>query len=209
MIEDHKIPTVYKRDPQNKKHLLEGVFSLPELNYLKNNEWVFTEKVDGTNIRVMWDGKNVTFGGKGDNSQIPASLVTVLNSTFLTPDKKQMFETGFPNGVCLYGEGFGVGIQSGGKYIINGVNFILFDVLIQNWWLQRQNIEDIASKFGISVVPIIGYGHLFDMIDQTRTGFKSQWGDFIAEGIVARPVVELKSRNGDRIITKIKYKDFI
>jgi hypothetical protein len=47
------------------------------------------------------------------------------------------------------------------------------------------------------------------MIDQTRTGFKSQWGDFIAEGIVARPVVELKSRNGDRIITKIKYKDFI
>jgi hypothetical protein len=39
-------------------------------------------------------------------------------------------------------------------------------------------------------------------------GFKSHWGDFIAEGIVARPKVELKTRAGHRIITKLKYKDF-
>ena len=43
----------------------------------------------------------------------------------------------------------------------------------------------------------------------TRKGFSSQWGDFIAEGIVARPKVEMKTRRGDRIITKIKYRDFV
>lgn len=46
------------------------------------------------------------------------------------------------------------------------------------------------------------------MIHEAEKGFKSQWGDFIAEGIVARPMTELKNRNGSRIITKIKHKDF-
>lgn len=41
-----------------------------------------------------------------------------------------------------------------------------------------------------------------------RKGFKSAWGDFTAEGLVGRPLVELKGRDGSRIITKLKYKDF-
>jgi len=36
----------------------------------------------------------------------------------------------------------------------------------------------------------------------------SDKGDFEAEGIVARPAVELKNRTCSRIITKIKCKDF-
>jgi hypothetical protein len=39
-------------------------------------------------------------------------------------------------------------------------------------------------------------------------GVKSWWGDFDAEGIVARPQVELFTRAGHRIITKLKCKDF-
>ena len=34
------------------------------------------------------------------------------------------------------------------------------------------------------------------------------FGGFLAEGMVIRPIVELKSRNGHRIITKLKHKDF-
>jgi hypothetical protein len=41
-----------------------------------------------------------------------------------------------------------------------------------------------------------------------RGGLKSQWGDFEAEGIVARPKVDLFDRGGNRIICKIKGKDF-
>ena len=48
MKEYHKIKTVFKRDPVTKfKTLLEGEFASPEFEYLKNNEWIFTEKVDG------------------------------------------------------------------------------------------------------------------------------------------------------------------
>jgi hypothetical protein len=58
------------------------------------------------------------------------------------------------------------------------------------------------------VVPIIGEGNLESMVSFCRNGFKSQWGDFIAEGIVAKPKVELQTRAGSRVITKLKYKDF-
>lgn len=65
MKEYHKINTIFKRDPETRnKTLLEGQYSVPEFEYLANNKWIFTEKIDGTNIRVMWDGKKVTFGGK-------------------------------------------------------------------------------------------------------------------------------------------------
>ena len=76
----HKIQTVYKRDPDTKyKTLLIGEFSRPEFEYLQSNMWLFTEKVDGMNIRVMFDGKSIVFGGKTDNAQLTANLVARLN----------------------------------------------------------------------------------------------------------------------------------
>lgn len=203
----HKIQTVFKRDPDTKfKTLIEGDFSLPEFEYLKNNQWVFTEKVDGTNSRVMFDGKTITFGGKTDKSQIPGDLVNKLNSKFLPQIK--LFEGNFKDGVCLYGEGYGAKIQKGGGNYRPDQSFVLFDVKIGDFWLQRKDIASIAVDFDIRLVPIIGHGTLLDMVEKTRAGFDSQWGKFQAEGIVARPKIELKSRSGSRIITKIKCKDF-
>lgn len=210
----HKINTIYKRTTDGKK-LLVGEYSQDEFEYLKNNIWVFTEKVDGTNIRVKYDpavpalgGEQVipwvSFGGKTDNAQIPSFLVDRLRNLF--PVEK--FE-GYDCPMCLYGEGYGAKIQKGGgNYLTDAVDFVLFDVKIGDWWLQREDIDEIADKLDLVTVPIIGYGTLGDMEGLCRQGFKSQWGDFIAEGIVARPAVELKTRSGNRIITKLKYKDF-
>ena len=84
----------------------------------------------------------------------------------------------------------------------------MFDVKVGGWWLKREDVEGIASKLGIKVVPVIGSGTLQQAIDFVKNGFKSEWGDFIAEGLVLRPLIELKARSGERIITKIKHKDF-
>jgi len=46
------------------------------------------------------------------------------------------------------------------------------------------------------------------MVKKAEEGFNSMWGNFIAEGIVARPKIEIVARNGKRLITKIKHKDF-
>jgi len=203
-----KIKTVYKRNPDTKfKTLLEGQFSLPEFDYLKYNEWVFTEKVDGTNIRIMFQNGRIKFSGKTDDAQIPAKLTNWLNDKFSNQIEtmNEMFDDAE---VCLYGEGYGAKIQKGGGNYSKEQQFALFDVKIDEWWLKRSDIEDIAIKLHIDIVPIIGSGNLFDMVERTRKGFDSAWGDFTAEGIVARPMVELFARNGRRIITKIKHKDF-
>jgi ATP-dependent RNA circularization protein (DNA/RNA ligase family) len=207
MNEYHKIQTIYKRDMETKhKTLLEGQYSLPELEYLSGNQWVFTEKVDGTNIRVMLQGGGITFGGKTDSAQIPAQLVTRLNERFL-PLAAKMLEV-FGCDACLYGEGYGAKIQKGGGNYRQDQDFVLFDVKCGDWWLQRADVEDIAQKLGLDVVPIIGGGTLQDAVTAAKTGIVSTWGPFQAEGIVARPKTELKTRNGHRIITKIKCRDF-
>ena len=210
----HKIQTVFMRDPEtNLKKLLMGQYSIPEFEYLKDNQWVFTEKVDGTNIRVMLGIDSVLFGGKTDNTQLYPGLIASLQKMFLFDILDNVFENresddGVWSNVCLYGEGYGEKIQKGGGNYIKGQSFVLFDVKVGNWWLNRESVIDIATKLAIQCVPEIGRGTLFDMIDMVRGGIKSEWGDFQAEGIVARPEVELFARNGDRIITKLKHKDF-
>uniref|UniRef100_A0A6H1ZD39 Putative RNA ligase n=1 Tax=viral metagenome TaxID=1070528 RepID=A0A6H1ZD39_9ZZZZ len=210
MKEYHKIQTVYKRDPENHyKTLLIGEFSLLEFEYLRNNQWIFTEKVNGTNIRIMFNGGEITFGGKTDNAQIPAFLVKKLQERFLNQSDKFIEKFGLdPIEVCLYSEGYGAKIQKGGGNYRQDQDIVLFDVKIDKWWLQREDVEDIAKFFNLDIVPIIGEGTLEEMVEKVKCGFNSIWGDFTAEGIVARPKIELKSRNGLRIITKIKYKDF-
>jgi len=202
MTEYCKIQTVFKRNPEtNFKRLIEGVFSTPEFEYLKNNEWTFTEKVDGTNIRIIFNDSKVSFAGKTDKAEIPKKLLEYLHKKF----DVCAFTGG--EGICLYGEGYGEKIQSGNKYNSNQ-EFVLFDVKISHWWLEREAVIDIGNQLDIAVVPVIGSGTLYEMVEIARSGFKSHWGDFIAEGIVARPATELFDRSGRRLITKIKYKDF-
>lgn len=208
MKEYHKIQTVFLRDPAtNHKTLLEGQYSLPEFEYLANNQWVFTEKVDGTNIRVMCSaiGGPVTFGGKTDNASIPAKLLSRLRDRFPDGCMSSVFTDGQ---VCLYGEGYGAGIQSGGVYRPDQ-DFVLFDVNVSGWWLKREDVKDVAAKLGVEVVPIVAEGDLTDMVYLVRNQiFFSRWNGAAPEGLVARPKIELRTRSGDRVITKLKFKDF-
>lgn len=151
MKEYHKIKTIFKRDEKTKK-LIRGQFTNSAFSYLKDNIWQFTEKVDGTNIRVYWDGHKVSFGGRTDNAQIPAHLINRLVELFGGEENEQLFEQKFGDKeVELFGEGYGAKIQNGGLYR-NDVDFILFDVMIDNLYLERESVEDIATYFGIDIV---------------------------------------------------------
>ncbi len=208
MIEYNKIDTLYKRDMEGTKKLLEGEFRNPAVEFLKDNIWQFTEKVDGTNIRVYWDGHKVQFGGRTESAQIPAHLVNYLNATFGTPEAEQIFEEKFgETEVILFGEGYGPKIQNGGLYR-NDVSFILFDVLISNNYQPRESIEDIAKAFGIDIVPIIFEGTIQEGVDFVKTHPASTMGTAKMEGLVGRPKVEMRDRCGKRVIVKIKWEDF-
>jgi len=205
----HKIPGLYKREEQKPFNLIEGVYREPELELLKDVEWTFTEKIDGTNIRIMWNGHNVVFGGRTDNAQIPSHLVTKLNELFMGTRMEQVFEQVFGESeAILFGEGYGAKIQKGGGNYSQSQEFVLFDVKVGEWYLKREDVEDVASKFSLKVVPIVLTGNLQDGVELVKKGLKSQWGNFIAEGLVAKPSTDLFNRKGERILTKIKHEDF-
>lgn len=199
----HKIQSVYKRDPNNNfRTFIDGDFSLSEFEYLASNKWVFTEKVDGTNIRVTIHEDRIEYGGRTDRAQIPTSLLSALQGIFEGQDTSGLV------GLTFYGEGYGPKIQKAGALYRDNPSFVLFDIGSDGVYLERSSVEDIAANMGIDVVPIIGSGTLFDMVDLARSGFSSMWGNFNAEGIVARTETELMSKTGKRMITKVKLTDF-
>lgn len=209
MVEYHKIETLFERDEKTKK-LIIGKFRNPTIEFLKDNIWTFTEKVDGTNIRVLWDGHQISFGGRTDNAQIPANLINRLNELFAGEVNAQMFEQKFGNTqVELFGEGYGAKIQNGGLYR-DDVDFILFDVLIGGNYQPRESVEDIAKYFNIDVVPIVLEGTLQEGIDYVLNNRKSLVAKNGAEleGVVGRTKIETQDRCRNRNIVKIKYKDF-
>lgn len=213
MIQYHKIMNAFKRNPDNMKQVMNGVWTDPVFEYLSGAQWSFTEKVDGTNIRVMIlppinedDIPRILFNGKTDNANVPGDLLNRLNVMFL-PQADALHEA-FPEGACLYGEGYGAGIQKVGGNYGKTKEFVLFDVKIGDFWLERNNVIDISVKFGLLAVPEVMRGTLHEAIDMTAAGFNSAWGGFLAEGLIGKPLVELQTRYGSRIITKIKTCDF-
>ena len=208
MREYHKIETVFNRSTNGDKRLIWGDYRNETVEYLADNIWQFTEKIDGTNIRIHWDGHNVEIGGRTDRAQIPKHLMDYLSATFLTPEVEELFEQTYgEKDVMLFGEGYGAKIQNGGDYR-SDVSFILFDVLIGDNWQSREWVEATAKMFGIDVVPIVLEGTIGDGIDYVMQHNNSTIGKAMMEGVVGRPKVEMKDRLGNRIIVKIKWKDF-
>jgi len=208
MGEYHKINTIFKRDDKTKKLLIEQ-YSQPEFEYLANNEFEWSEKIDGTNCRAYWnhEDETVQIKGRTDNAQMPMPLIERLQTVF---DKEKLKSLYSDVSITFYGEGYGRKIQAiGSKYKADGVDFILFDVRVGRWWLERKSVDKIAKDLEIQSVPIIGKGTLSEAVAKVEKGFNSIFGDFMAEGMVLRPTVELFARNGSRIIAKLKHRDFL
>ena len=173
----------------------------------------------------------VRIAGKTDNANIPKNLIKHMQEKY--PDEKVLAALGLkefipvdewenehnwlayediPNIYTIYGEGYGEGIQSGGWYIKGGNEFIVFDVKVNDIYLKANVRDEIAAKLGAPVVPLVGYFTLDEAIEFVRKGFRSliaQNPDAkMAEGLVLRTDPCLRNRMGNRIIVKIKYKDF-
>lgn len=205
----HKIETLYERDIEGTKQLIEGKYRSEAVELLKDIPWQFTEKIDGTNIRIMWDGHKITYGGRTERASIPAHLMNKLVELFGSDETEQLFEQCFGDKeAILFGEGYGAKIQGVGGLYRDDVSFILFDVMCADHYLPRQAVEDIAKTFGLEVVPVLFEGPLEAGVEYIKTHPMSTIGKAPMEGLVARPKVELRDRLGNRLIVKIKWKDF-
>lgn len=213
-----KIDTLFVRDDKFKltDQLRRPVFA-------DISKWIVTEKVDGTNIRVsMGHGADsISINGRSDNAQIHADLVKYLYATLPAIKMATLFNEDTVPGtrITLFGEGYGAGIQKGGSYRSDKA-FILFDVLIEcenadgsssGYWQDEGAVTDFAKRLGIDRVPILGEWSLGEIVERVKAGVPSivagNEGVF-AEGVVGKTREPLFDRRGNRLILKLKTKDF-
>lgn len=206
----HKINTLFNRDMVGTKKLIEGDYSSPTYEMLKDIPWIFTEKIDGMNVGIVWDGHKVSYIGRAENSLIPLHLLKALNQQFSGEDAEQMFEQMFGDKhVILYGEGYGAKIQNGGHYR-RDAGFMLFDIYFEeaDIYAQRSVVEEIAKALNLDIVPIVLNGTLEEGVSFVKSKPVSNFSERTMEGVVGRPLRELKDAQGKRIIVKIKVRDF-
>jgi hypothetical protein len=121
--------------------------------------------------------------------------------------------TGAPEAI-VYGEAYG-GKQQGmsGTYG-KELKFIVFDVKIGDSWLSVPDMDQFAKELGLEVVHYEKISTELAQIDAQRDADSVQairngvGAGKIREGVVLRPLIELKKNNGERIITKHKRDEF-
>lgn len=201
-----KIQTLWMRDANKNFAIRENDYTKEE--FASIDRWEVTEKIDGTNIRIFWDGEAVRFGGRTARSQIPTFLLDVLQKTFTADKLKSVFPD--TDNVILFGEGYGQKIQAVGKKYRKDNGFILFDVVVGEWWLKRESVVDIADKLGIQSVPVVGIMNTQEVIDyvKKRPNSTVSKDELIIEGIVARSHPLMLFRDRVPIMFKLKVSDY-
>lgn len=217
-----KIETLYARD--EKFNVTEEI-KRPQLLDIVN--WVVTEKIDGTSMRLVFtrgtfvsliDGVEVegfTTGydikGRSDNAQLHADLYKhcdELCGRILMPVIEIMGRYDLDT-YTLYGEGYGNGIQKGGYYR-KDKGFILFDVRANNTYLNEEAVTEAAELLDVPRVPVLGMMSIPDMVEIVKEGFSSTISEeeHGAEGVVAKTREPLYDARGNRLIVKVKTHDW-
>lgn len=211
MIEYQKIPTLYKFNNETKRYT--SVIFDENVEYLKKLTWLVSEKIDGTNIRVFYDGHRVCWSGRTDKSTLPKEIEQLLQNTF--GESEIIFEQLFgEKEVLLFMECYGGKIQ-GGAY--GGQERLIgFDVMVNGSYLDKRTIAPIFEKFGVPTIGFMEIQGLQWIIDEVKDAAKrpnyyiSEYckkGTTTIEGFVCVPACRLYDNKGKRIIVKIKVCD--
>lgn len=208
-----KIPALHKRSSEGDRPILPGVYRSGAFDYLMDNLWWWTEKLDGTNVRIQWDGHCITFAGRTDKAQLHTmaggALHAHLIERYCTDEFEALMEQTFgEKEVTLYGEGIGAKIQKGGGDY-GETRFVGFDVRVGDCWLGPGEVEAVLClSLGVPHVPryFSGPKTLREAIDYGRqTGaYVSDFRKGLAEGIVGCPVYPVRQPSGGRIQVKLK-----
>lgn len=210
----HKINALYNRSEIDYK-LEIGKFCRPEFELLKDIVWIGKEKIDGTNTCILYNCRTKEFDFHGrnvdyiENKELQKYLINIIDTKKFEKTFKQKEDQ--PDTIVrIFGESYGAGIQSGGRYS-KTFKFIVFDIVIGDFYLKIDLAKKLANKVGFEYVPVIFEGTLKEAEENVIKGFTSLISEdptLIAEGYVLIPKVELFNRVGERIITKIKHKDY-
>lgn len=224
-----KILAPFARDTAKSKYVDIVKFSRPEFEMLANVKWNWTLKIDGSNVNVIWDGERASYVGHTEKTQFNERTKKFLDETFCTPEAETVFED-------LYGkQPVKISMELVSKDMnqnygyFDGAVFVfdIFNGSTGKVWTSEETLNAFVSKFegsNVLVAPFIGYMSIWDAVDVARA-YEAIWnrhpekwseerivknplGPYMIEGLVGRLPYELFNNNGDRVITKVKCKDY-
>ena len=220
-----KINTLWKREPlitvKRKGIIHEGMYSEEAFKSIKF--WKASEKINGENIRIFiipGTGSTPIISILGrqdtDTPQINEKVIEYIDS-HLTPDalkraftKDSSSSEDLPRLIMIFGEGFGGDIHHGHNYR-DSPEFVVFDIVVDDWFLEYNNVASISKKLGFESVPLLpGLKTTETIVEYVKTQPKSILANkpHIMEGVVCTSSPLLLTRNGYPVRFKLKTKDF-
>lgn len=177
------------------------------------------EKIHGTSAHITFTNQKdseetgrteppkITFFSGGEKHE---NFIKLFNAEELI---KKFIEIGFSE-ATIYGEAYG-GRQQGMKETYGDkLKFIAFDIKLGHTWLNVQKAKDFCDILEIEFVAYEKIPTILKAIDKERDRDSRQAirngieEPKMQEGIVLRPLIELKKNNGARIISKHKRDEF-
>lgn len=180
-----------------------------------------TEKVHGTSAHVSWnpDRKEIVYFNGGASRD---AFVALFDKAFEERFMELVDVNGRDISVTVFGEAYGGKMQGMSATYGKVLKFIVFEVKIGDSWLSFDKVVEIGERLQLDVVP----GEVIDCTEEELTRVRNlpsevavmcgcgenedRYGNKppLREGIVIRPLVELRMSNGDRVIAKYKNPDF-
>lgn len=173
-----KIENLYARDDATHRLVLG---ELRRSDFGQIGSWLVTEKIDGTNIRLVYRAARATAGlwapglfevrGRSDEATLPKrfqeeALPDVDLRDRMAAALSAIDDRGVAEAMVVYGEGYGPGIQKGGGDYGPRKAFRVFDVVTytisedgdfsRGLWRTWEDVESVASILGVQTAPMLG-----------------------------------------------------
>lgn len=116
--------------------------------------------------------------------------------------------------VTIYGEAYGGKMQAMSGTYGKELKFVVFDVKIRDVWLSVPQAHDFATGLGLEFVHYVKIPATVEAVNAERDADSVQAirnGVGLGkkrEGVVLRPLIELRKNNDERLIVKHKGDDF-
>lgn len=167
------------------------------------------EKIHGTSAHVAWNSNRpdeVRFQSGGAKHE---TFVSIFDKDTLLAKFKELGTS-----AIVYGEAYGGSMQGMKDTYGDKLKFVAFEVQIDNLYLEVPKAEQIVRDLGLEFVYYKLIPTDLDCMNAERDAESVQairngcGPGKQREGIVLRPVIEVRKNNGDRIIAKHKCDTF-
>lgn len=197
-----KCKTLFRRNLETFKVTDE----LTDERYRQIPSWLLTEKMDGMSVILSIDPDGVShYYGRSAKTNFDTEK-SIFMEQELNYAETMLHQNGVHKAVDIYAELVGPGVQ-GNPHNLDALTLRVFDVRVNDFWLDWDNVCDIAEKAGLLTVHCWGRYPVQDAISVVSS-YKSFDDVPYFEGYVARTDPYLYDNMGNRIMWKIKVSDY-